>query len=126
MMTDSVQRLHAAIEQAREGDPARSRTARLFGGGMPKMAKKLAEEAVEIGIAALQDQRRETILESADLIYNLVALWSAMDIAPDDIWAELDRRERLYGIAEKLPKTRSPDRSKRQRPLKLAIGETRR
>lgn len=121
-MTDSVQRLHAAIGQARDGDPARSRTAKLFGDGLPKMAKKVAEEAVETGIAALQGQRRETILESADLIYNLVALWTALGIEPDEIWSELDRRERLYGIAEKLPKARPAARSNRPDRVKLAIG----
>lgn len=123
-MTDSVRRLHAAIKQARTADPARSRTAKLFGGGMPKIAKKVAEEAVEVGIAALQGQRREAILESADLIYNLAALWTAMGIEPEEIWDELDRRERLYGIAEKLPKTRSPDRPKAQQRMKLTIGSS--
>ncbi|MDX3809155.1 phosphoribosyl-ATP diphosphatase [Bosea thiooxidans] len=123
-MTDSVRRLHAAIKQARTADPARSRTAKLFGGGMPRIAKKVAEEAVEVGIAALQGQRREAILESADLIYNLAALWTAMGIEPEEIWDELDRREQLYGIAEKLPKTRSPDRLKAQQRMKLTIGSS--
>ena len=123
-MTDSVQRLHSAIAQARGGNPARSRTAKLFRDGLPKMAKKLAEEAVETGIAALQGERRETILESADLIYNLVALWSAMEIEPEELWNELDRRERLYGIAEKLAKPRSPARAKPQRRMKLAIDSS--
>lgn len=118
-MTDSVDRLHIAIQQARAGDPARSRTAKLFENGLPKMAKKLAEEAVETGIAALQGERHETILESADLIYNLVALWAAMGIEPDEIWRELERRERLYGIAEKLPKPRSSTRR-----TKLALGSS--
>jgi phosphoribosyl-ATP pyrophosphohydrolase len=45
------------------------------------------------------------IKESADLIYNLVALWVVAGIAPGQVWAEMDRRERLFGIAEKLPKT---------------------
>lgn len=121
-MTDSVQRLHAAIAQARGNDPSRSRTAKLFGGGLPKMAKKVAEEAVETGIAALQGQRHETILESADLIYNLVALWSAMGIEPEDVWNELDRREQLYGIAEKIPKAPIPTRPKVRQPGKLTVG----
>ena len=71
------------------------------------MAKKLAEEAFEVGLEAVQGDRRRTILESADLIYNLVVLWSEMGIAPEDVWREMDRREQLYGIAEKLPKSRS-------------------
>lgn len=70
------------------------------------MAKKVAEEAVEVGLEAVQGDRGRTILESADLIYNLVVLWSEIGIAPDDVWREIDRREQLYGIAEKLPKNR--------------------
>jgi phosphoribosyl-ATP pyrophosphohydrolase len=72
------------------------------------MAKKLAEEAVEVGLEAVQGDRARVILESADLIYNLVVLWSEIGIAPDDVWREIDRREQLYGIAEKLPKARTP------------------
>jgi phosphoribosyl-ATP pyrophosphohydrolase len=114
-MADSLDKLHAAILEARLRDPAASRTARLFADGLPKMAKKLAEEAVELGIEALQGHRRAAILESADLIYNLVALWAALEIEPAEIWQELDRREQLYGIAEKLPKARRPDRLKQAR-----------
>lgn len=106
-MADSILRLHAAVLAARTRDPALSRTARLAGEGLPKMAKKLAEEAFEVGLEAVQGDRRRTILESADLIYNLVVLWSEIGIAPEDVWREMDRREQLYGIAEKLPKTRS-------------------
>jgi len=86
------------------------------------MAKKVAEEAVELGLEAVQGHREATIRESADLIYNLVVLWTAMGIAPEEIWGELDRREQLYGIAEKLPKNRDPLRAKqaRRRPLAAA------
>jgi phosphoribosyl-ATP pyrophosphohydrolase len=105
-MADSIHRLHAAVLAARSRDPAHSRTARLVAEGLPKMAKKLAEEAFEVGLDAVQGDRAGTIRESADLIYNLVVLWSAMGIAPEDVWREMDRREALHGIAEKLPKGR--------------------
>jgi len=111
-MAESIARLHAAVRIARERDPLLSRTAKLFSDGLPKMAKKVAEEAVEVGIEAIRGRRRATIAESADLIYNLVVLWSAMGIAPAEVWAELDRREALHGIAEKRPKDRSARRSK--------------
>jgi phosphoribosyl-ATP pyrophosphohydrolase len=45
------------------------------------------------------------IRESADLIYNLVVLWVASGVDPKEVWAEMTRRERLLGIAEKLPKS---------------------
>lgn len=105
-MADSIHKLHRAVLEARGRDPAYSRTAKLVSEGLAKMAKKLAEEAVEVGLDALQGNRDQTILESADLLYNLVVLWTETGISPDDVWREMDRREQLYGIAEKLPKTR--------------------
>ena len=85
-------------------DPASSRTARLLRAGRGKMAKKLAEEAVEVVIDAMSGHTEAVVKESADLLYNLVVLWVAAGIHPKDVWAEMDRRERLLGIAEKLPK----------------------
>ena len=68
------------------------------------MAQKLVEEAAEAAIEAVQDQRETFVQESADLLFNLAVLWQALDIKPGDIWAEMDRRESLFGLAEKLPK----------------------
>jgi len=103
-MTDSVARLYDAIIAARNADLAKSRTARLLRAGRAKMAKKLAEEAVEVVIDAMHGQPEAVIRESADLLYNLVVLWVHAGVHPDEVWAEMDRREQLFGIAEKLPK----------------------
>ena len=103
-MTDSLDRLYRAVVAAQTADPAESRTARLLRSGRGKMAKKLAEEAVEVVIDAMNGHNEAVVRESADLLYNLVVLWVASGINPDDVWAEMDRRERLFGIAEKLPK----------------------
>lgn len=103
-MTDSLDRLYRAALDLKRGDPARSRTARLMRSGRGKIAKKLAEEAVEVVIDAMQQNHDAVVQESADLLYNLVVLWASSGITPQEIWAEMDRRERLYGIAEKLPK----------------------
>jgi phosphoribosyl-ATP pyrophosphohydrolase len=103
-MTDSVARLYEAVIAAREGDPSKSRTAKLFRAGRAKMAKKLAEEAVEVVIDAMHGQPDAVVRESADLLYNLVVLWAHAGVHPDDVWAEMRRREMLFGIAEKLPK----------------------
>ena len=46
-MADSVTRLYNAVLAAEGADPAKSRTARLMRAGRAKMAKKVAEEAVE-------------------------------------------------------------------------------
>lgn len=103
-MNDSVDRLYAAVMAARSADPASSRTARLLRAGRAKMAKKLAEEAVEVVIDAMHGSHEAVIRESADLIYNLVVLWVAAGVQPKDVWKEMERREQLFGIAEKLLK----------------------
>jgi phosphoribosyl-ATP pyrophosphohydrolase len=104
-MADSLDRLYEAVLAARNGDPVTSRTARLLRSGRAKMAKKLAEEAVEVVIDAMAGNTDAVIRESADLIYNLVVLWVSSGVEPKDVWAEMTRRERLLGIAEKLPKS---------------------
>ena len=103
-MTEPLDRLYRAVMVAQTADPASSRTARLLRSGRGKMAKKLAEEAVEVVIDAMNGHNEAVVRESADLLYNLVVLWVASGINPDEVWAEMNRRERLFGIAEKLPK----------------------
>ena len=103
-MTDSVARLHQAVIAARGADPAKSRTARLLRSGRAKMAKKLAEEAIEVILDAMHGQPEAVVCESADLIYNLVVLWVHAGVHPDEVWAEMRRRELMFGIAEKVPK----------------------
>src|SRR5476649_2365115 len=81
-MTDSVARLYEAVIVARGSDPAKSRTARLLRAGRAKMAKKLAEEAVEVVIDAMHGQTEAVVRESADLLYNLVVLWVHAGVHP--------------------------------------------
>jgi phosphoribosyl-ATP pyrophosphohydrolase len=113
-MADSVARLYDAVRASRGGDPATSRTARLLHAGRAKMAKKLAEEAVEVVIDAMNDEPEAVVRESADLIYNLVVLWVAAGVEPEQVWAEMRRRERMFGIAEKLPKNRAEPAPRRK------------
>ena len=103
-MSDSLERLYKAVVAAKDLDPSTSRTARLFQRGPAKMAKKLAEEAIEVVIDAVNGKSAAVVRESADLLYNLSVLWVAAGVRPQDVWAEMDRRERTQGIAEKLPK----------------------
>jgi phosphoribosyl-ATP pyrophosphohydrolase len=113
-MSDSLDRLYEAVLSAKRADPAKSRTARLLRSGRTKMAKKVAEEAVEVVIDAMHGSREAVVRESADLVYNLVVLWAALGVRPEDVWSEMSRRERLFGIAEKIGKERvsSEDRRK--------------
>ena len=122
-MPDSITRLYQAALNCRHDDPSTSRTARLLRSGRSKMAKKLAEEAVEVVIDAMHGDREAVIRESADLIYNLVILWIAAGIRPEEVWKEMDRRERLLGIAEKVPKKKVLDDFARR---KIVVLEGRR
>jgi phosphoribosyl-ATP pyrophosphohydrolase len=104
-MGDSIERLYRAVLAAKDLDPAVSRTAKLFQRGPAKMAKKLAEEAIEVVIDAVNGDPDAVTRESADLLYNLTVLWASAGVRPDDVWREMERREHLLGIAEKLPKS---------------------
>lgn len=81
-----------------------SRIGKLRAGGTPKMAQKLVEEAAEVAIDAVQGNRAAVVNETADLLFNLTVLLAEIGIPPSDVWAEMDRRRSLFGIAEKLPK----------------------
>jgi phosphoribosyl-ATP pyrophosphohydrolase len=69
------------------------------------MAKKLAEEAIEVVIDAVNGDTEAVVRESADLLYNLTVLWASAGVRPEDVWREMARREDMLGIAEKLPKS---------------------
>jgi len=123
-MTDSLDRLYQAVLAARDGDPATSRTARLLQSSRSKMAKKMAEEAVEVVIDTVHGDTAAVTRESADLMYNLVVLWVAAGVRPDDVWAEMDRREQLLGIAEKVPKRllESPELAPQLAPRRKVVA----
>jgi phosphoribosyl-ATP pyrophosphohydrolase len=97
----ALDRLWQVIQSRRGADPESSYTARLFARGRAKIAQKLGEEAVEAAIAAVQGSRGTLVGESADLLYHLLVLWADAGIAPGEVWAELERREGISGIAEK-------------------------
>ena len=103
-MADSLHRLFDAVLASKTKDPLASRTGRLIRSSKRKIAKKVAEEAAEVAIEAVAGNRSEVIRESADLMYHVMVLWAACGVQPKDVWAEMDRREKLLGIAEKMPK----------------------
>jgi phosphoribosyl-ATP pyrophosphohydrolase len=57
-----------------------------------QIAKKVGEEAVETVIEGLRGDRLLLILESADLLYYLMALWSVNEVEPDAVWSEVAQR----------------------------------
>ena len=98
---DTLTRLAATIAARRGADPETSWVAKLNARGVPVIARKLGEEAVETVIAALSGSREELIGEAADTLFHLLVLLDAKGVALDEVMAELDRREGTSGIAEK-------------------------
>ena len=80
-------------------------------------------------IDAVNGKTEAVIRESADLLYNLTVLWASAGVRPEDVWAEMNRREKSLGIAEKLPKSAvkmpkvSPSRAAR-RPIVALEGRS--
>jgi phosphoribosyl-ATP pyrophosphohydrolase len=95
-----LDRLFATIASRRGADPGVSYTAKLFSEGRARIAQKLGEEAVETVIAAAQGSS-SLAGESADLLYHLLVLWADAGLAPGEVWAALEARGGISGIAEK-------------------------
>jgi phosphoribosyl-ATP pyrophosphohydrolase len=102
-----LDRLWSVVMSRRTADPAVSHSARLLARGTPKVAQKFGEEAVECLIEAVAGNRDALVAESADVLYHLIVLWVSMGVSPDDVWAELKRREGISGIAEKAARARA-------------------
>ncbi len=97
----ALSRLAATVEARKGADPDSSWTAKLLAKGPEKCAEKFGEEAVEAIIAAVKNDRDNLIYEAADVLYHLVVMLAARDVALDEVLAELDRRAGTSGLAEK-------------------------
>lgn len=98
---EALARLWHVIEARRGADPASSYTAKLLSRGKAKVAQKFGEEAVEAVIEGVRGDRAALIGESADVLYHLLVMWAAAGIGPQDVAAELARREGVSGLSEK-------------------------
>ncbi len=96
-----LSRLSKVIAARKGAAAGKSYVAKLFQKGRKKIAQKVGEEGVELSLAAVLDDQEDAISESADLLFHMMILWADMGISPDDIFAELARREGISGIDEK-------------------------
>ena len=96
-----LDRLWSVVMSRRDADPTVSHSARLLSRGPAKVAQKFGEEAVECIIEAVRGDKDAVISESADVLYHLLVVWVSTGVAPEEVWAELMRREGVSGIAEK-------------------------
>ncbi|WP_062226660.1 phosphoribosyl-ATP diphosphatase [Aureimonas frigidaquae] len=97
----SLKDLEARVARRATAEDPASYTARLVAKGMPKVAQKLGEEAVETVIAALGQDKAALTGEIADLLYHLMVLMHLADLPLAEVEAELQRRTAQTGLEEK-------------------------
>lgn len=107
MSNDVLSRLAAIIKTRRTARPEDSHTRRLLDGAPVKPAKKLGEEAVEVAIAALAQDAKALVGETADLLYHLLVVLESRHIPLDDVLDELERRMSATALEQKKRKTAS-------------------
>lgn len=96
-----LHRLGETLEARKQADPASSYAAQLFARGHDAILKKVAEEAAETLMAAKDGDKLPIVREVADLWFHTLVLLSYHGLGPDDVLAELRRREGISGIDEK-------------------------
>ena len=97
---DTLARLADVIESRRGGDPDKSYVARLFHKGTDAILKKVGEEATETVMAGKDGDRQKIVYEVADLWFHSMVALAHFGLRPDDVLAELARREGLSGLEE--------------------------
>ena len=97
----SLQHLAGIIESRRGADPDTSYVARLLARGENAILKKIGEEATETVMAAKDGDEARIVAETADLWFHCLVMLAHYGLRPDDVIAELGRREGLSGLEEK-------------------------
>jgi len=96
-----LERLATVIESRKGGDAAKSYVSRLLAEGEDAVLKKIGEEATETVMAGKDGDRRRIVAESADLWFHCLVMLSHYGLGPQDVLAELRRREGISGVDEK-------------------------
>jgi len=89
----SIERLARRIHERAATRPQGSYTATLLDGGAAAVAQKVGEEATEVIVAALAQDRARLAAEIADLWYHALVLLELKGVPVDDVWQELEARE---------------------------------
>lgn len=93
--------LETIVRERATADPAESWTAKLVASGLPRIARKTGEEAVETVVAALTEDDAALAGEAADLLYHLTVLLHVRGVGVADVMAVLEARQGRSGLAEK-------------------------
>ena len=97
----TLDKLAQTIAQRASADPDSSWTAKLLAKGPEKCAEKFGEEAVDAIIEAVKNDKAKLTSEAADVLFHLLVMLEARDVAFSDVLKELERREGTSGIVEK-------------------------
>jgi len=100
-----LHRLAETLNARKGADPRSSYVAQLFAKGEDAILKKIAEEAAETLLAAKDGDKLHIVRETADLWFHTLVMLSFHGLGPDDILAELHRREGISGVDEKAART---------------------
>jgi phosphoribosyl-ATP pyrophosphohydrolase len=98
---ETLEKLATEIASRKSASPDQSYTAKLLSQGTEKCAKKFGEEAFELALAAVLNDKTHTTNEAADVLYHLLVLLEASNVSIDDVMEVLKSREGTSGIAEK-------------------------
>ena len=83
------------IEEKSVGDDESSYTKTMLSKDINHVARKMGEEAIETIVAAIGQTKKDTVNESADLIYHWLLLMKKLDIKPEEVYQELKNRMSL-------------------------------
>ena len=100
-MNDILQRLTETLESRKGAAADTSYVAKLYSKGDDAILKKVIEEAGEVLLAAKDGDKAQLVYEMADLWFHSMVLLAQQGLHPDDVLAELARREGLSGLVEK-------------------------
>jgi phosphoribosyl-ATP pyrophosphohydrolase len=98
--------LEKRVHERAKASAADSYTRALIDKGVAHCAKKLGEEAIETGLAAVQEDNSRLTAEAADLLYHLLVLLEARGVTLADVEGALEKRTAQSGHAEKAARQR--------------------
>jgi phosphoribosyl-ATP pyrophosphohydrolase len=103
---DVLDRVYAVIRARKRERPAGSYVVSLLDGGLPAISAKLREESGELIEAAASSDSAQIAHEAADLFFHVLVLLGSVDVAPAQIYDQLEQRFGKGGLAEKAARGR--------------------
>lgn len=111
MTQDTLARIAQILAERKQASADSSYVASLYQKGLNKILEKVGEEATETILAAkdaeLSGNTKDVIYETADLWFHSMIMLTALDVHPQQVLDELERRFGTSGHAEKAARTTS-------------------